>query len=191
MLVERETETGITRVLIDTSPDLRAQMLDAGIGSLDGVVYTHAHADHLHGIDDLRMIVFNMKHRLAVWADGPTQERLYSSFGYAFIQPEGSPYPSILDMHTIKGDVTIDGAGGPVTLSPFKVGHGSIDALGFRIGGLAYLPDVAEMYDASWRAVESWIAGCLTRCAARRTRRMCISNARWNGSSGPHRNARC
>ncbi len=166
LLIERETKAGTTRVLIDTSPDLRAQLLGAGVGALDAVVYTHGHADHVHGIDDLRMIVFNMKRRLHVWADGATQDRLYGSFGYAFTQPEGSPYPPILDMHTIHGDVTITGAGGDVTLTPFKVGHGSIDALGFRIGDLAYLPDVAEMYDAAWQAVsglDCWILDALRR----------------------------
>ena len=78
LLVERETDAGITRVLIDTSPDMRAQLLDAKVGALDGVVFTHAHADHVHGIDDLRMIVFNMRQRLSVWADSFTQERIYS-----------------------------------------------------------------------------------------------------------------
>ncbi len=166
LLIEQETGEGVTRILIDTSPDLRLQLLDAGVGALDAVVYTHGHADHMHGIDDLRMIVFNMRKRLPVWADGPTQERLMGSFGYAFIQPEGSSYPPILDMHTISGDVTIDGAGGPVTLRSFKVGHGSIDALGFRIGDFAYLPDVAEMYDGAWKAVEGldcWVLDALRR----------------------------
>lgn len=167
MLIERVTEAGTTRVLIDTSPDLRAQLLDAGIGSLDAVVYTHSHADHVHGIDDLRMIVFNNRARLPVWADGATQDALYSRFGYAFVQPEGSPYPPILDMHTIgKGPFTIDGAGGPVTLTPFEVGHGAIDALGFRIEGLAYLPDVAEIYDAAWPVLDGldcWILDALRR----------------------------
>jgi len=166
LLIERETADGTTRVLIDTSPDLRAQLLGAEIGTLDGVVYTHGHADHVHGIDDLRMIVFNMRQRLDVWADGATQERLYSSFGYAFTQPEGSPYPPILDMHTIKGDVTIDGAGGAITLTPFKVGHGSIDALGFRIGDFAYLPDVAEIYPPAWEALKDldcWVLDALRR----------------------------
>ncbi len=166
MLIERKTEAGTTAVLIDTSPDLRAQLLDAGVGALDAVVYTHGHADHVHGIDDLRMIVFNMKRRLPVWADGATQERLYGSFGYAFTQPEGSPYPPILDMHTIDGDVTIQGAGGAITLRPFHVDHGSIDALGFRIGDLAYLPDVAEMTDQAWAAVQGldcWIVDALRR----------------------------
>ncbi len=167
MLIERVSDAGTTRVLIDTSPDLRAQLLDAGIGSLDAVVYTHSHADHVHGIDDLRMIVFNNRARLPVWADGATQDALYSRFGYAFVQPEGSPYPPILDMHTIgKGPFTIDGAGGPVTLTPFEVGHGAIDALGFRIEGLAYLPDVAEIYDAAWPVLEGldcWILDALRR----------------------------
>ena len=166
ILVERTTREGTTRVLIDTSPDMRQQLLDAGVGNLDAVVYTHGHADHVHGIDDLRMIVFNQKERVSVWADGATQERLYSSFGYAFTQPEGSPYPPILTMHTIKGDVTVDGAGGPITLTPFEVGHGAIDALGFRIKSLAYLPDVAEIYDDAWATLEGldiWIVDALRR----------------------------
>lgn len=166
LLVEQHGPDGTTRVLIDTSPDLRQQLLDAGVGELDGVIYTHGHADHVHGIDDLRMIVFNMKSRLAVWADGPTQERLYGSFGYAFMQPEGSPYPPILDMHTIKGAVTVNGAGGPIAFEPFRVGHGSIDALGFRIGALAYLPDVADIPDSTWPALENldvWIVDALRR----------------------------
>ncbi|WP_132461104.1 MBL fold metallo-hydrolase [Rhodovulum marinum] len=149
MLVEREGAEGTTRVLIDTSPDLRAQLLQAGIGTLDAVVYTHSHADHVHGIDDLRQIVFNTRQRLPVWADGATQDALFARFGYAFIQPEGSPYPPILDMHTIDGPVHVDGPGGRITLSPFRVNHGAIDALGFRIAGLAYLPDVSEIYDES------------------------------------------
>ncbi|KPP85986.1 MAG: phosphoribosyl 1,2-cyclic phosphate phosphodiesterase [Rhodobacteraceae bacterium HLUCCO07] len=166
MLVERVDGSGITRVLIDTSPDLRQQLLDAGVGELDGVIWTHSHADHVHGLDDLRMIVFNMRRRLPAWADGDTQNDLFSRFGYAFVQPEDSPYPPILDMHTIKGDVVIEGAGGAVTLRPFRVGHGAIDALGFRIGGLAYLPDVAQMTDEAWGAVEGlecWILDALRR----------------------------
>ena len=166
LMVERTTDNGTTRVLIDTSPDMRQQLLNAGVGTLDAVVYTHGHADHVHGIDDLRMIVFNQKDRVNVWADGPTQERLYGSFGYAFVQPAGSPYPPILDMHTIDGDVTISGAGGDITLSPFEVDHGAIDALGFRIKNVAYLPDVAEIPDAAWPHIEGldlWIVDALRR----------------------------
>ena len=166
MLVEQISPEGATRVLIDTSPDLRSQLLDAGVGELDGVIWTHSHADHVHGLDDLRMIVFNMRKRLDVWADGDTQNDLFSRFGYAFVQPPDSPYPPILNMHTIRGDVTVEGAGGAITFQPFKVGHGSIDALGVRIGGLAYLPDVAEMTDAAWAAVtgvECWVLDALRR----------------------------
>lgn len=166
LLVERIEGEHHTRVLIDTSPDMRNQLLDAGIGHLDAVVYTHQHADHVHGIDDLRMIVFNRKSRLPVWADGPTQDALISRFGYAFVQPDHSPYPSILDLQTIEGVVSIEGAGGTIALDPFKVAHGSIDSLGFVIGGLAYLPDVSAMYDESWDAVqdlECWVLGALQR----------------------------
>ena len=118
MLVERQSGEGVTRVLIDTSPDMRDQLLDAGIGTLDAVVYTHSHADHVHGIDDLRQIVFNLRQRLPVWADAPTQEALLSRFAYAFVQPAGSPYPPILDLRTIDGPFEITGAGGPIGFQP-------------------------------------------------------------------------
>ena len=164
MLVERIEGDKITRVLIDTSPDLRQQLLDAEIGNLDGVLYTHEHADHVHGLDDLRMIVFNQRRRLPVWADEKTSASLLERFGYAFIQPEGSPYPPILDLRPLDGPVTIEGAGGAITATPFRVGHGSIDSLGFRIGPLAYLPDVAKMYDEAWPAIEGaecWVVDAL------------------------------
>jgi phosphoribosyl 1,2-cyclic phosphate phosphodiesterase len=89
-----------------------------------------------------------------------------SRFGYAFVQPEGSPYPPILDMKTISGPFQIDGAGGPIPFRPFQVGHGSIDSLGFRIGGLAYLPDVAEIYDDAWdelQDLDCWVLDALRR----------------------------
>ena len=72
-LIEKKNTKGTTRVLIDTSPDMRDQLLSAGIGELDAVLYTHAHADHVHGLDDLRMIVINMRKRLPVWADAATK----------------------------------------------------------------------------------------------------------------------
>ena len=167
MLVERHATEGVTRVLIDTSPDMREQLLDAGVGTLDGVVFTHAHADHTHGIDDLRQVVFNMARRLDVWADGATQNDLISRFGYAFIQPEASPYPPILNLHTISGDpVDIPGPGGTIRLTPFKVDHGPTDALGLRIGPLAYIPDAVALPEAAWPHITG--VPCLVVDALRR-----------------------
>ena len=94
---------------------MRDQLLEAGIGALDAVVYTHSHADHMHGIDDLRQITYRLRARIPVWADGPTQDALLSRFGYAFVQPDGSSYPPICDLHTIRGPATVEGAGGAIT----------------------------------------------------------------------------
>lgn len=166
MLVERVTERGTTRVLIDTSPDLREQLLDAGVSRLDGVVFTHAHADHTHGLDDLRQVVFALRHRLPVWADAPTRASLMARFGYAFETPPGSDYPPILDLHPLEDAVEIDGAGGTVRLVPFRADHGGIDALGFRVGALAYLPDVLTLQPEGWRhldGLEVWVLDALRR----------------------------
>jgi phosphoribosyl 1,2-cyclic phosphate phosphodiesterase len=151
MLVEQTGAQGTTRVLIDTSPDMREQLIDAGVGTLDGVVYTHAHADHTHGLDDLRQIVFNRQGRLPVWADAPTETALLSRFAYAFVQPLGSPYPPILDLHAIgHGPFEVEGPGGAIRFTPFTADHGSIEALGFVVGGLAYLPDAVAIPEAAW-----------------------------------------
>ena len=166
LLVERITSEGTTRVLIDTSPDMREQLLDAGVGTLDGVVYTHSHADHMHGIDDLRQIVYAMRRRLPVWADTPTEAALMQRFGYAFTQPEGTLYPPILDMLPITGAFAVDGPGGRIPFQPYEVDHGSITALGFRIGGMAYLPDVLSIPDAAWphlQNLDCWIVDALRR----------------------------
>ncbi len=169
LLVERVEGDDATRVLIDTSPDLRAQQLDAGVGMLDGVVYTHAHADHVHGIDDLRMIVFNRRSRLPVWADADTAGALVNRFGYAFFQPMGSDYPPILELNTLntlKGAFAVEGPGGAIPLAPLRVRHGGIEALGFRIHDLAYLPDVSEIPHAAWACLER--LDCLILDALRR-----------------------
>ena len=166
LLVERITEDAATRVLIDASPDMHAQLLDANVGTLDGVVYTHAHADHTHGIDDLRQVVFNMRHRLPVWADPLTAADLTRRFDYAFAQPTGSPYPPILDLHLIDGDFAVMGPAGAIAFHPFTVDHGASDALGFRIGPLAYLPDVVDIPDSAWPSlagVDCWVLDALRR----------------------------
>lgn len=166
MLVERVTTNGKTSVLIDTSPDLRNQLLNAEVGTLDGVVYTHDHADHTHGIDDLRMIVFNMRKRLPIWADATTQITLRQRFGYTFEQVPGTLYKPILEMNDMTGPVSINGDGGTITLTPFLVDHGPIQANGFRIENLAYLPDVSAMNDTAWEQVENldmWVVDSLRR----------------------------
>jgi len=166
LLVERIEGDLTTRVLIDTSPDLRAQLLDAGVGWLDGVVYTHQHADHTHGLDDLRIVVMNRRERLPVWADGATAASLMSRFGYAFEQPEWSTYPPILEMNNISGPFQVPGPAGAIAFDPFSVVHGAILSLGFRFHDIAYLPDVSRMPDDGWAKVENlrlWILDALRR----------------------------
>lgn len=166
LLVTRTRGDQVTRVLIDTSPDMRAQLLAAKVGTLDAVVYTHGHADHVHGIDDLRMIVFNLRERLQVWADGDTSNDLLGRFGYAFVQPKGSSYPPICELNAITGDIVVSGAGGDIVLRPFEVEHGRIEALGFRIGDVAYLPDVSHIPDKAWpllAGLDLWIVDALRR----------------------------
>lgn len=154
LLIEKTIGDQSTTILIDTSPDLRDQLLSANVSSLDGVLYTHFHADHIHGIDDLRMVVFNMKERINVWADDQTKTNLLDRFGYAFIKPETSPYPPILIMNSLNGPLQVNGPAGTVNIKPFKVNHGSIDSLGFKIGKFAYIPDVFELYDESREALK-------------------------------------
>jgi phosphoribosyl 1,2-cyclic phosphate phosphodiesterase len=151
-LVERIAENGArTVVVIDTGPDFREQMLMAGVRRLDAVVYTHPHADHIHGIDDLRGFVLDQKQRIDIHADAPTQKRLLDSFGYCFATPTGSAYPPILNAHRIEHDrpVVIAGEGGTLTFEPLPQIHGDIVSLGFRIGPLAYCPDVSTFPEAT------------------------------------------
>ncbi|MDO5633083.1 MAG: MBL fold metallo-hydrolase [Paracoccus sp. (in: a-proteobacteria)] len=166
LLVERVAEHGTTQVLIDTGPDLVPQLLDAGVGRLDGVVYTHAHADHIHGIDDLRQIAYNMGAVVPVWADDVTGAALTARFGYIFETPPGSFYPPVCALNRIAGPVVIDGPGGVIELRPFRVAHGEIEALGLRIGGLVYLPDVSAIPDTAWPEImgaEVFICDALRR----------------------------
>jgi phosphoribosyl 1,2-cyclic phosphate phosphodiesterase len=157
ILVERTGPEGTTSVLVDTSPDLREQLLDAEVKRLDAVLFTHDHADHTHGIDDLRPLVIHMRRRIPVYADEATSRVLHERFGYCFRTPPGSEYPPILDENRIEigRPVTIEGRGGPVTGTPFDMIHGSGRALGFRFGDLAYASDVSAMPDESLRALEN------------------------------------
>ncbi|MDR7032565.1 MBL fold metallo-hydrolase [Mesorhizobium sp. BE184] len=146
-LVERIKPDGRrTTVTIDTGPDFREQMLLAKVTHMDGVVYTHPHADHIHGIDDLRSFVLTQRKLVDIFADEPTLERLRAAFGYCFETPAGSSYPPILMAHTIDHarPVRVEGEGGPLTFEPLPQIHGDIVSLGFRIGPLAYCPDVSD-----------------------------------------------
>lgn len=164
LLIQRIGAEGTTTVLMDAGPDVREQLIDAGAGWLDAVVLTHDHADHVHGIDDLRMVVFNRRKRLPCWMDARTEETMRRRFGYVFKTPPGSSYPPIMDAHAIDGPVTVEGAGGPVTCTPFEIPHGDIDALGFRIGPVVYTPDISAMSKSAWAALEGadcWILDAL------------------------------
>jgi phosphoribosyl 1,2-cyclic phosphate phosphodiesterase len=167
ILVDRTGPEGRqTRVLVDTGPDLREQLLAADVRHVDGVLYTHEHADHIHGIDDLRGLFLANRKRVDVYADEPTWRTLSLRFGYCFVTPPGSGYPAILDRHPLADlvPVTIAGPGGDVVALPFVQDHGDITALGFRFGGMAYSPDVIDIPETSvgaLRGVELWIVDAL------------------------------
>jgi phosphoribosyl 1,2-cyclic phosphate phosphodiesterase len=149
-MAERISENGgVTRVVIDTGPDFRAQMIAARVDRLDAAIYTHAHADHIHGIDDLRGYALVQRRRIDVHADRTTMDRLDEAFGYCFRTPPGSGYPPILEPHLFghDGPVTIEGEGGPLAFEPLPQIHGDIISVGFRIGRLAYCPDVSAWPD--------------------------------------------
>jgi phosphoribosyl 1,2-cyclic phosphate phosphodiesterase len=151
-------------LLIDTSPDLRQQLLDAGASRLDAVLLTHAHADHLHGIDDLRIVNKLIGKTLPLYANADTLVEVERRFGYALLPPvPGKPlYRPALTPHPITGPFSA--AGMPVV--PFAQSHGYSTTLGFRIGKLAYSTDVAELDDNAFAAlagVELWIVDCLRR----------------------------
>jgi phosphoribosyl 1,2-cyclic phosphate phosphodiesterase len=166
LLVQRAGPEGETAVLVDTSPDLRQQLLDVGVGWLDGVLYTHDHADHAHGIDDLRQVTFNGKRRVDVYYDKATGKLLRSRFFYCFESPPGSEYPAILKGHEIRAGETVkvEGPGGAIAALPFRQLHGQGETLGFRFGGIAYSPDVSDLPEGSLDALKDldvWILDAL------------------------------
>ncbi|MGB5948354.1 MAG: MBL fold metallo-hydrolase [Parvibaculum sp.] len=156
-----------TTVLIDTSPDMREQLIDARVQWIDGVLFTHDHADQCHGIDDLRMVAHNGHRRVDVWMDAATARTLTSRFRYCFEQEEGSGYPAILNAHRIEDmgtPIRVEGAGGTIEAIPFDQDHGQVRSLGFRFGPLAYSSDVVGIPDESFAildGIESWIVDAL------------------------------
>ncbi len=166
LLVSREGPGGATRVLVDCSPDLRQQLLTAQVEHLDAVLITHEHADHTHGIDDLRGIFVRHRRRVDIYLDGPTSEILRARFSYCFSTPPGSEYPPILTEHRLVAGtpVVIEGKGGPIEVLPLLQEHGDIASLGFRFGGVAYSADIKALPAASvalMAGLDVWIVDAL------------------------------
>lgn len=165
-LVERQGAGGTTRVLVDTPPDMREQLLDANVDRLDGVLFTHEHADHTHGVDDLRAYFIKQRALIDVYLDERTGEMMRTRFGYCFKSPPGSEYPPILrERRLAPGEpVTVAGQGGPITALPVLQAHGDIDSLGFRFGAVAYSADLSGLPPQSVAALadlDVWIVDAL------------------------------
>ena len=154
-LIERIGPGGRTTVAIDCGPDFRMQMLQAAVSRLDAVMLTHPHADHIHGIDDLRGYMLSQRSRIPVHSDAATHARIFEAFRYCFETPAGSNYPPIADHVGIEGGqpFVIEGAGGPLPVMPIRMAHGSIHSLGFRVGDIAYCSDVSGFPDAAVAAL--------------------------------------
>ncbi len=157
-------ESRDSRVLVDTSPDLRAQFLDAGIDRIDAVLYTHDHADHLHGIDELRVIRRNTDRNIDAWAVPDLLGRIKRRFGYLFSDRgdlgAGELYRPILDGRPFTGPFSV----GKLDVVPFEQDHGICPSTGFRFGRFAYSTDVVALDDAAFEAlagIELWIVDCL------------------------------
>lgn len=166
LLVEREGPGGTTTVLVDAGPDLREQLLDAGVEALDALLLTHAHADHVHGLDDVRPLVISARKRVQTFMDAATAKKVRQGFGYLLETPPGSNYPPLLVEHRLTpGEaVAIPGLGGPLPALPILLRHGEIDALGFRFGDVAYTPDLIDMPPESAALLEGldlWIIDAL------------------------------
>ncbi|RIY03774.1 MBL fold metallo-hydrolase [Aureimonas flava] len=154
-MVELIDGDDVTRVVIDCGPDFREQMLAASVRRIDAVLITHPHADHIHGLDDLRGYVIDHRRLVDLYADRETYARLFEAFGYCFRTPPGSAYAPIVRHHEIQGgrSFEIDGPAGAITVHPYTQVHGSIHSLGFRIGPIAYSSDVSDFPSAAVEAI--------------------------------------
>ncbi len=167
VLVEQFQDKGrTTRLLVDTSPDLREQLLATRIEALDGVLFTHDHADHTHGIDDLRMVAYAQKKRVTCYFDEDTGASLMNRFGYCFESKEAGGYPSILRGNIIASDAdfAIAGAAGPIDVAAIRQQHGQLPSLGFRFGNVAYSPDISDLDEdvvARLEGLDVWIVDAL------------------------------
>ena len=149
MLVAQRGAGGETTLQIDAGADLREQLLGAGVTSLDATLLTHPHADHIFGLDDLRQLALKLRRPIEVCMDEGTSRTVMRSFGYCFRQAPGSRYPPFCTERRIvhPEPFAVDGLGGAIEVETILARHGDIDALGFRIGDVAYLPDVKRVDD--------------------------------------------
>ena len=165
LLVRRGEGEAATTVMIDTSPDFRAQCIAADVRRLDAVLYTHDHADQVHGIDDARAFFLHQRRCIPAWMDTATRASLTRRFGYIF-EAEGG-YPAIMDIKPIPphgAAWSVDGPGGSIPLTTFDLEHGEIRSVGYRIGDVAYTPDVGAIPDSSFEALANldiWIVDAL------------------------------
>ncbi len=134
-----------THILIDTSTDLRSQALSTGITRIDSVLFTHPHADHVHGIDELRSFNMLQKGPISCFGSAETIERLTLLFNYIFSGERGESFKPELSITEILGPFTI----GPVEVIPLEVRHGRGLVLGFRIASFAYITDCSQIPPSS------------------------------------------
>ena len=178
-----------TTILVDTSPDLREQLISSGIQEIDAVLYTHIHADHVMGIDDLRAIRRHMGRNIDAYAAPDVLDGLIRRFGYLFsgIQDPEDLYRPILDSHVIDGPLTI----GPFeAIQPIEQDHGICASLGFRFGEFAYSTDVVELSDTSLDAlkgIHTWIVDCLRDGPLHPTHANLERTLQWIGIVKPRR----
>ncbi len=171
LMVERANAQGHrTRVLVDCSPDLRMQLLDADVDWIDGVLLTHEHADHTHGIDDLRPLFAHKRRRVDVYLDEPTSRAMHARFGYCFMTPPGSNYPPIAtEKRLVAGHtIIVEGQAGTIEVLPVLQDHGDIPSLGFRFGNVAYSADIKNLPAESIRCARGarrLDCGCLAQDA--------------------------
>ncbi len=151
------------KLLIDTSPDLRQQFLTFGLQDIDAVLYTHDHADHTHGIDELRSLFFARKEKIIpIYGNKETIETLQQRFAYLFEGGQHYIYPKILEPYFVDGDFSVQ----EVTISSFIQVHGVGTSIGYRFGKMAYSTDVTDFDERAQdclTGLDVWVIDCLSR----------------------------